>query len=91
MLRHFVLGIRLGIRGLGELTGYNNIFANLLQPKIKAKVHFSILTLHDVFGRHKNDVKSFFFGGALKKYGIIWELFPNGGPPPWFGNPLFKN
>ena len=53
MLRHFVLGIRLGIRGLGELTGYNNIFANLLQPKIKAKVHFSILTLHDVFGRHK--------------------------------------
>ena len=25
-----------------------------------------------------------------KKYGIIWEFFPNVGSPPPFGNPSFK-
>ena len=27
---------------------------------------------------------------SKKNYGIIWEFFPNGGPPPPFGNPLLK-
>ena len=49
------------------------------------------ITLCDVKSEHVKSLDSYSVRGAFrKKYGIIWEFSPNGGPPPLLGTPRPK-
>ena len=72
-------------------------FFYLLQPSaflclliIRKCISFSILSLQWWYLQGVWLMIDWFRYALRKKNDIIWELFPNIGPPPPFGNPLSK-